>query len=128
MSKKLLLLGRILGGLAVLIYTGGLILVVIGSIFEEGPPDTNSGDFLEVLPMVIMIPLQLIFYILTWFPKIKGELIGGISISIISLCMGGYVFYTAGGMKLIMGLVFCIPFLIPGIIFIIYSQMKEKEE
>jgi hypothetical protein len=128
MSKKLLWLGRILGGLAVLIYTGGLILVAIGSILEEGPTDTNSADFLEVLPMVIMIPLQLIFYILTWFPKKKSELIGGIAMSIISLCMGGYVFYDAGRMKLIMGLVFCIPFLIPGIIFIIYSQMKEKEE
>ena len=128
MSKKLLRLGRILGGLAVLIYTGGLILIVVGSIFEEGPPDTNSADFLEVLPMVIMIPLQLIFYILTWFPKIKGELIGGIAISIISLCMGAYVFFDAGNMKLIMGLVFCIPFLIPGILFIIYSQMKKKKE
>ncbi len=128
MSKKLLWLGRILGGLAVLIYTSGLILVFIGTIFEEGLPDTNSSDFLEVLPMVIMIPLQLIFYILTWFPKKKSELIGGIAMLIISLCMGGYVFYDAGRMKLIMGLVFCIPFLIPGIIFIIYSQMKEKEE
>jgi len=128
MSKKLLRLGRILGGLAVLIFTGGFILVFIGTIIEEGPPDTNSGDFIEILPMVIMIPLQLIFYILTWFPKKKGELIGGIAMSIISLCMGGYVFFDAGNMKLIMGLVFCIPFLIPGIIFIIYSQMKVKEE
>jgi len=109
MSKKLLYFGRILGGLAVLIFTGGLILVFIGTIIEEGPPDTNNGDFLEVLPMVIMIPLQLIFYIVTWFPKIKGELIGGIAMSIISLCMGGYVFYDAGRMKLIMGLVFAFP-------------------
>jgi len=125
MSKKLLRLGRILGGLAVLIFTGGFILVFIGNIIEESAPDTNSADFLEVLPMVIMIPLQLIFYILTWFPKIKGELIGGIAMSIISLCMGGYVFYDAGGMKLIMGLVFCIPFLIPGILFIIVG-LKRK--
>ena len=128
MSKKLLWFGRILGGLAVLIFTSGFILVFIGTIIEEGPPDTNSGDFLEILPMVIMIPLQLIFYILTWFPKIKGELIGGIAISIISLCMGAYVFYDAGNMKLMMGLVFCVPFLIPGILFIIYSQMKKKKE
>ena len=128
MSKKLLWFGRIFGGLAVLIFTGGFILVFIGNIIEEGPPDTNSGDFIEILPMVIMIPLQLIFYILTWFPKKKGELIGGIAMSIISLCMGTYVFIDAGSMKLTMGLVFCIPFLIPGIIFIIYSQMKEKEE
>ena len=126
MSKKLLRLGRILGGLAVLIYTGGLLLVVIGSISEEAPPDTNGGDFLEVLPMVIMIPLQLIFYILTWFPKKKGELIGGIAISIISLCMGSYVFFDAGNMKLIMGLVFCIPFLIPGILFMIVGLKKSE--
>lgn len=128
MSKKLLWFGRILGGLAVLLYTGGLLLVAIGTILEEAPTDTNSADFLEVLPIVIMVPLQLIFYILTWFPKKKGELIGGIAMSIISLCMGGYVFYDAGNMKLMMGLLFCIPLLIPGIIFIIYSQMKEKEE
>jgi len=128
MSKILLWFGRILGGLAVLIFTGGFLLVAIGSIFEEGTTDTNSGDFPEILPMVIMIPLQLIFYIFTWFPKKKGELIGGIAMSIISLCMGGFVFYDAGDMKLMMGLLFCIPLLIPGIIFIIYSQMKEKEE
>jgi len=128
MSKVLLWFGRILGGLAVLIFTGGLLLITIGSLLEENPTDTSSGDFFEVLPMVIMIPLQLIFYILTWFPKIRGELIGGIAMSIISLCMGGYVFYDAGGMKLLIGLVFCIPFLIPGIIFIIYSQMKQKAE
>ncbi len=126
MSKKLLWLGRILGGLAVLIYTSGLILVFIGTIFEEGLPDTNSSDFLEVLPMVIMIPLQLIFYIFTWFPKKKSELIGGIAMSIISLCMGSYVFFDAGSMKLIMGLVFCIPFLIPGIIFIIVGLKKKR--
>ena len=128
MSKKLLLLGRILGGLAVFFFTGGLILVFIGTIIEEGPPETNSGDFLEVLPMVIMIPLQLIFYIVTWFPKKKGELIGGIAMLITSLFMGTYVYIDAGGIKLIMGLVFCIPFLIPGTLFIIYSQMKKKKE
>ena len=125
MSKKLLWFARILGGLVVLIFTSGLTLVFIGTIIEEGPPDTNSGDFLEVLPMVIMIPLQLIFYILTWFPKKKGELIGGIAMSIISLCMGTYVFIDAGNMKLIMGLVFCIPFLIPGILFIIVGLKKK---
>jgi len=43
MSKKLLWFGRILGGLAVLIFTGGFILVFIGTIIEEGPPDTNSN-------------------------------------------------------------------------------------
>ena len=127
MSKKILWLGRIFGGLAVFFYTGGLILVFIGTILEEGLPDTNSSDFLEVLPMVIMIPFQLIFYIVTWFPKKKGELIGGIAIIIISLCMGGYVFFDSGRMKLIMGLVFCIPFLIPGILFII-SWFKKKGE
>ncbi len=128
MSKKLLWFGRILGGLVVLIFTGGLILVSLASIFEESPTDTNSGDFLEVLPMVIMIPMQLIFYIITWFPKKKGELIGGIAMTTISLCMGGYLMYDAGSNKIIMGLVFCIPFLIPGILFIIYSQMKKKKE
>lgn len=127
MSKILLWFGRILGGLSVLIFTGGFLLVSIASILEEDPIDTNSGDFLEVLPMVIMIPLQLIFYIVTWFPKKKGELIGGIAMSIISLCMGGYVFYDAGSNKLTMGLVFCIPFLIPGILFII-SWVKKKDQ
>ena len=128
MSKKLLWFGRILGGLAVLIFTGGLLLKTIGSIFEENPPDTNSGDFLELLPIVIMIPLQLLSYIITWFPKKRGELIGGIAMVIISLCMGGYLIYDAGSMKLIMGSVFCFPFLIPGILFIIFSQMKAKVE
>ena len=128
MSKKLFWFGRILGGLAVLIFTGGFLLIVIGSLFEEAANDTNSGDFLEILPIVIMIPLQLIFYIVTWFPKIKGELIGGVAMVIISLCMGTYVFIDAGGLKLMMGSLFCIPFLIPGILFIIYSQMKKIEE
>ena len=127
MSKKLLWFGRILGGLAVLIFTGGFLLVSIGSILEDDPIDTNSGDFLEVLPMVIMIPMQLIFYIFTWFPKKKWELIGGVAMTTISLCMGGYVMYDAGSNKIIMGLVFCIPFLIPGILFII-SWIKKKDQ
>ena len=45
----------------------------------------------------------------------------------ISLCMGGYVMYDAGSNKIIMGLVFCIPFLIPGILFII-SWIKKKDQ
>ncbi|MHA1475087.1 MAG: hypothetical protein ACTSQ5_07855 [Promethearchaeota archaeon] len=47
--------------------------------------------------------------------------------SIISLCMGGYVFSDAGNMKLMMGLVFCVPFLIPGILFIIVGLKKKGE-
>ncbi len=127
MSKKLLWFGRILGGLVVLIFTGGLILVSVASIIEEDPIDPNSADFLEVLPMVIMIPLQLIFYIFTWFPKKKGELIGGVAMTTISLCMGGYVMFDAGSNKFIAGLMFCIPFLIPGILFII-SWIKKKDQ
>ncbi|QEE17220.1 hypothetical protein DSAG12_03052 [Promethearchaeum syntrophicum] len=128
MSKILLWFGRILGGFVVLIFTGGLLFVAIGSILEENSTDTNSGDFLEVLPMVIMIPLQLISYIITWFPKKRGELIGGIAMTTLSLCMGAYVIYDAGSLKLTMGSIFCIPFLIPGIVFIIYSQMKQNIE
>jgi len=125
MSKTILKFGRILGGLAVLIFTGGFLLVIIGSLFED-PVDPNNGGFLEVLPIVIMIPMQLIFYIITWFPKKKGELIGGIAMTIISLCMVGYLIYDAGSQKLKMGSIFCIPFLIPGILFIIYSQIKKE--
>jgi len=128
MSKILLWVGRIFGGIVVFIFTGGLLLVAIGSIFEENPTETNNGDFLQVLPMVIMIPLQLISYIITWFPKKRGELIGGIAMVIISLCMGGYLIYDVGSNKLIMGSVFCFPFLIPGILFIIYSQIKQNTE
>ena len=128
MSKILLRFGRILGGLAVLIFMGGFLLVIIGSLLEDPVDPNNNGDFLEVLPMVIMIPMQLLFYIITWFPKKNGEFIGGIGMTTISLCMGGYLIYDAGSQKLKMGSIFCIPFLIPGILFIIYSQMKKKEE
>ena len=107
LKKILLWLSRVLG----LISSGFFLLFFIG---EGG----LTKFVLELLPTIVFVGVAILGYVLTYFKKKHGAIMmaaGGIAQALYLLVWGGLSDLDAA-------LIFCLPFLIPGILFYIVME------
>jgi len=121
-KNKLRWLARLIGGFMLFVFIGVFVLGALEPSEEEIDPEAIK----ELYPMFGMVFGYLCAYIFTWFPKWKGELIGGIIICLLSICMGGSIVLSRGWDKWSFGLAYTIPFLIPGVLFLIDWSHRRK--
>lgn len=119
-------LARCFGGLALLFYLGGFVLGAFSPPDPEMNPDPDPEAMQELYPMLAMLFITLCAYIFTWIPEKKGDLIGGSVIILLSFCMGGYILILRGWEKWSFGLAYCLPFLIPGVLFLVAWSLQRK--
>ena len=123
MAKNILRrLARFFGGVVLFIFFWIFILGALDPSEEEIDPEAIK----ELYPMFGMVFGYLCAYIFTWFPKRKGELIGGIVICLLSIGMGGSIVLSRGWDKWSFGLAYTIPFLLPGVLFLVDWHLRRK--
>jgi len=104
------------------VFFGIFVLGALDPSGEEIDPDAIK----ELYPMFGMIFGYLCAYIFTWFPKCKGELVGGVVLSLLSVCMGGSIVLSRGWEMWSFGLAYTIPFLVPGVLFLVDWSLRRK--
>ena len=123
MAKNILRrVARFFGGFVLFIFIGIFVLGALDPSGEEIDPDAIK----ELYPMFGMVFGYLCAYIFTWFPKWKGELVGGIVICLLSIGMGSSIVISRGWEMWSFGLAYTIPFLIPGVLFLVDWTLRRK--
>jgi len=106
-KKKIFIwLARILGGIAVLFF--GILFI------GEGTPDLIAGDNGLLRSMMILMAFAFLGYIFAWFREKEG----GWILTISGFLTGLYIFYNSGMKDILSVLVFSVPFLISGLLFV----------
>ncbi len=103
-------IARLLGFLACLFFLAFFI--------GEGFNDFKNGIPLELIPMMITIGICIIGYIISW----KNSMIGSKLLIIGSICSALYLIVKGGLGDIDAALIYCLPFLIPGLIMLKLSN------
>lgn len=97
----------------------GLISVAffLSFIFGEGMHDIRSGDSQQLLPFLPLLALAISGYFVAWFKEKTGGammVIGGLSLLVYLFCSKDYI----------IGIIYGLPFIIPGIIFYLLGRQN----
>lgn len=97
----------------------GLISVAffLSFIFGEGMHDIRNGDSQQLMPFLPLLALAISGYFVSWLK----EKTGGAMMVIGGLLLLLYLFYSQ---DYIIGLIYGLPFIIPGIIFYLLGSQK----
>ncbi len=105
---------RILGGIAVLLF--GIFYI------GEGIPDLMTGANGHLRSMMMLMAFAFLGYIFAWFREKEGGWILAFSGFILGLTM----FYNSGMKDILFVLVFSVPFLISGLLFVYAAGKIDK--
>jgi hypothetical protein len=108
-------IARILGGLAVIFF--GMFFI------GEGIPDLFNDETGQLQSMMLLLGFAIMGYIFSW----KREKEGGIVMSVSGVLMGLYLLYQGGFKDSVAMLVYALPFLIPGLMFLWLGYNKDKQ-
>jgi hypothetical protein len=97
-------------------------------LFSDG---LTSGYFYVLIPESIMLGVSLLGYLILWAirkkNRIKGLLIAGVNLIIASIGTGVYHLIGLQRNKNIIAMVYSLPLLIPGILFLICYYIRKME-
>jgi hypothetical protein len=106
-------LARIIGGLAVLFF---------GSFFiGEGIPDLIKGGDGHLQSMMLLMGFALLGYIFAWFREKEG----GYVLVFSGVIMGLTMFYDGGLKDISMTLIYSVPFIVSGLLFLRAGKSSE---
>ncbi len=101
---------------------GGIALLFFGSFFiGEGIPDLINSANGHLQSMMMMMGFALVGYIFAWFRPKEG----GYVLAFSGVIMGLTMFYQGGMKDITMVLVYAIPFIVSGVLFVLYSRKDE---
>ena len=102
----------------------GLISCIffISFMIGEGFPDLINQQDGQLITVMSLLGVVVIGYIFAWFREKEG----GIILIFISVIIGLYLLYLSEN-NVLAAIIYCLPFLIPGILFLFYSYKKNKK-
>jgi hypothetical protein len=104
---------------------GGLALLFFGSFFiGEGIPDLIKGGDGHLQSMMLLMGFALLGYIFAWFREKEG----GYVLVFSGFIMGLTIFYDGGLKDISMILVYSVPFIVSGLLFLCAGKSSEIME
>jgi len=101
---------------------GGLALLFFGSFFiGEGIPDLIKGGDGHLQSMMLLMGFALLGYIFAWFREKEG----GYVLLFSGVIMGLTMFYDGGLRNISMTLVYSVPFIVSGLLFLRAGKSSE---
>ena len=102
----------------------GLVACSFFTVFfiGEGIPEIKAGNLLMILPVMTWLFLVLLGYVLAWF----FEITGGIIMMLSTLGMAAFEFFEGGHSEFHEILIISLPFIIPGLMFVITGLMAKN--
>ncbi len=96
----------------------GFLSVVFFLVFMigEGIPDLSDEQNGQLVTMISLLGIAVLGYIFAWFREKEG----GIILIFISVIMGLYLLYSSEN-NVLAAIIYCLPFLIPGVLFLVYG-------
>jgi hypothetical protein len=102
---------------------GGLAVIFFGTFFiGEGIPDLIKGADGHLQSMMILMVFALLGYLFTWFREKEGGFVMAFS----GIIMGLTMFYSGGNKDILMVLIYSVPFIVSGLLFVISNKRTEK--
>ena len=101
-------IARITGFLSVVFFLAFMI--------GEGIPGLSGEQNGQLITIMSLLGIAVLGYIFAWFREKEG----GIILIFISVIMGLYLLYLSENNGLA-AIIYCLPFLIPGVLFLVYG-------
>ena len=114
MGRKFLVLARVTGAISCIFFGGGFTL----SFIVGGPPD--PAYIPEMAPMITFLVVSIIGYVIQFFKKKYWGFTGGAMMFAGGTSMGTYLILLKGLRVFGGALMFCLPFLLPGLLMMIH--------
>lgn len=105
-------------------FIGGLALVFFGVfIIGEGLPKWSETEDMQLKSMLMLLLFAAGGYVFAWFREKEG----GFVLTISGVLLGMNMFYHGGANDATAALIFMLPFLVPGLLFLWIGFKKEKK-
>jgi hypothetical protein len=102
---------------------GGLAVIFFGTFFiGEGIPDLIKGADGHLQSMMFLMVFASLGYLFAWFREKEGGFVMAFS----GIIMGLTMFYSGGNKDILMVLIYSVPFIVSGLLFVISNKRTEK--
>jgi hypothetical protein len=98
---------------------GGLAVIFFGAFFiGEGIPDLIKGADGHLQSMMFLMVFASLGYLFAWFREKEGGFVMAFS----GIIMGLTMFYRGGQKDIMMALVYSVPFILSGLLFVLCAR------